>query len=169
MSESKSTLTQEGLKELLAYDAESGVFTWRLDASTKRKAGSVAGCLAPTGYVVIRIPGDRLHAAHRLAWLYVHGQMPSEDVDHVDGRKAHNAIRNLRLAPQVLNQQNRKAARVDNKAGLLGVCLDKRTGRWRAEIKANKVRKFLGRFQTKEEACAAYLSAKRELHPFGTL
>lgn len=169
MSELKSTLTQERLKELLSYNAESGVFTWRVDASARRKAGSVAGCLAPTGYVVLRIPGDRLHAAHRLAWLYVYGHMPHADVDHVDGRKANNAIGNLRLADQVLNQQNRKSARADNKTGLLGVCFDKRTGRWRAEIKANKVRTFLGRFQSKEDASAAYLAAKRELHPFGTL
>ncbi len=154
-------LTQDRLRELLHYDPDTGVFTNRVKRSRKTIAGAVAGCLS-RGRVVIRLDG-RLHLAHRLAWLYVHGRWPSMDVDHIDGNAQNNRLHNLRDVPHQVNIQNQRRARADNTVGLLGV--SKRGGKFLAQI-ADKDggRPRIGAFATPEEAHAAYLEAKRRLH-----
>jgi len=169
MSDVNFTL-YEDLRNALKYVEKTGIFTWKDPVPCGRvKPGQVAGCLSKsTGYIYIRIKG-RLYAAHRLAWLYVNGSLPNDGIDHIDGIKTNNSISNLRIAPQVLNQQNLKKAKSHSSTGLLGIVLDKRRNKWRAEIQANKKRSFLGYFATKEEAHQAYIIAKRNLHAYGTL
>lgn len=160
-------LTQARLKEALHYDRKAGVFTWR-EPRPGLRVGDTAGCLRPDGYVVIRIDGV-LYRANRLAWLYVHGRWPAADAEHRNGVRSENRIRNLREATRSQNLQNLRRAKTNNASGLLGVCLHRRSGKWRATIKANGKQQHLGLFTNKNEAHAAYLKAKRELHPFGTL
>lgn len=169
MSDTNHTLVHR-LRNALEYDEKTGVFVWKEPVRRGRiRPDRVAGCLSSSnGYIYIRLEG-RLLAAHRLAWLYVHGEEPNGDLDHIDGVRTNNSIRNLRVASQVLNQQNLKRAKSHSASGILGVCLDKRRGKWKAEIKANKVRKFLGYFETAELAHDAYLDAKRRLHAYNTL
>ena len=90
------TLTAERVRYLLSYDADTGVFVWRVGRGGTR-AWSVAGTLHPNGYVYIKIDG-RLYLAHRLAWLYTHGAWPADQLDHRDGNKSNNCISNLREA-----------------------------------------------------------------------
>ena len=93
----KSNLTPERLRELLHYDPESGFFTW-LPYVGKRgriNAGDRAGC--ETGHkIYIGIDGG-IYRAHRLAWLYVHGEWPSLVIDHIDGNPHNNNIKNLSI------------------------------------------------------------------------
>ncbi|MFP5340357.1 MAG: HNH endonuclease signature motif containing protein, partial [Gammaproteobacteria bacterium] len=104
-------LSQDRLKQLLNYDPETGRFSWKVSARTKRPDRPFgAGCLSPAGYVVLRVD-QKLYPAHRLAWLYMNGSWPSKDLDHIDGRRVNNAIANLREAEQVENQQNRRGAK----------------------------------------------------------
>lgn len=51
----------------------------------------------------------------------------------------------------------------------VGVTWSKPAGRWIAQIQTNGARKYLGLHDTPELAHAAYLEAKRELHPFGVI
>jgi HNH endonuclease/AP2 domain len=169
MSNSYSTLSHNDLVEMLAYDRESGVFTWKVSTNGRAKVGDFAGCLIKTtGYVVIR-KGKMLIPAHRLAWFYSYKQWPEKDIDHIDGNRANNAISNLREANQKENQQNRKSSHSDSSSGILGISFDKVNNKWKAEITAYKKRHFIGRFITKEEASEAYIAAKRKMHPFGTI
>ena len=51
------TLTQERLKELLVYDPETGLFTWKVSPAASVKIGDTAGSLNSPRYCQIRIEG----------------------------------------------------------------------------------------------------------------
>jgi hypothetical protein len=157
----ESDLTAEQLRELLSYDRETGIFRWNV-ANKRVRIGSDAGHLHPSGYRRIGIY-RRVYSAHRLAWLYVHGAFPLGDIDHINGARDDNRIANLRDVPHAVNMQNlRTAPRTNIESGLLGVSTS--LGRWKAQIRLNGSRMYLGTFSTPEEAHAAYLEAKRLLH-----
>jgi hypothetical protein len=149
------------LNELLHYCPESGVFTWKVNRGRLAKAGSIAGT-AQHGRVHIKADG-RLHYAHRLAFLYMTGEFPSAEVDHIDGDPANNRWANLRPCTRDENLQNKKVSK-SNKSGLLGVSRH-RCG-WQATIHADKKQIHLGLFQDPLEAHQAYLEAKAQLHGF---
>lgn len=161
-------ITQEQLKNTLHYDPETGAFTWKFSRSNRVKIGDKAGTAAGHGYLVMRLEGVKLYA-HRLAWLYQYGSFPSGHIDHVNGDRADNRIANLREATQAENFQNLKHAKRTNRCGYLGVYKLKQAARWEASIKRDHKRYYLGLYDSPEAAHAAYVEAKRELHPFGTL
>ena len=162
----KADLTAQRLRELLDYDPETGNFTWRVGIGSRAKAGTAAGCKDHMGYFTIGIAG-RCYRSHRLAWLYMTGSWPIHFIDHLDGNGENNAIANLRDVHTSINSQNQRHARCDNSHGFLGVSRSR--SRWQARIMVDGARKYLGIFQTPEAAYAAYLTAKRALHPGGTL
>jgi hypothetical protein len=98
-------LTQARLKQLLDYDPETGVFTWRVNRGGAAKAGTRAGCPTPFYYRVIRI-GGRSRREHSLAWLYVHGHWPADELDHINRVRDDNRIANLREVTHAENMQN---------------------------------------------------------------
>jgi hypothetical protein len=163
-------LTAERLRELLAYEPGTGLFTWRVDRCLNRivKAGMVAGSTHTTyGYVYIGVDG-RNYRAHRLAWLYVHGAWPEHEIDHINGLPADNRIVNLRDVTSSANKQNLRRAKSSNKSsGLLGV--QKKRNRWYAHITVRGRQRHIGVFDTPELAHAAYLFAKRQSHEGNTL
>ena len=156
----------EDIKKRLDYDPDTGLFTWN------RKSGKVeAGVIGATGYLAIGI-GKKIYKAHRLAWFMQHGEMPKCGIDHINGNRLDNRIENLRLANTSENNQNRKVAHRNNKSGLLGVSMRRRNGEPRyfsARIRIDNKLISLGSYPTAELAHQAYLNAKRELHPFGTI
>lgn len=162
-------LTADRLRELFSYDQETGVFTRNKKASS-RLAGSVSGYIHKTlGYVQIGID-YKIYYGHRLAILYVSGDWPTDEVDHINGIRSDNRLCNLRCVDRIVNQQNARSARSDSASGLIGVGFDKRRGCYRAEIKTKEGRrKYLGTFSTPEQASDAYITAKRILHEGCTL
>jgi hypothetical protein len=153
-------LTAERLRDVLAYDPDTGVFTWLVDPPRgAKRAGSVAGIVLTTGYRQIKVDG-RKHLAHRLAFLHVHGRWPEGDLDHSDGNRANNAAANLREATETENQGNMRRPS-SNSSGFKGVSLT-RWG-WRAGIKKHGRSYNLGTFKTPEEAHAAYVNAASRL------
>ena len=113
-----------------------------------------------TGYIVV---GVRSHdyAAHRLAWLYVHGVWPVHEIDHINGVKSDNRICNLRDVPKAINSQNKRTTS-KNISGLRGVSPSYKG--WQARIVVDGASKYLGKFPTKEAAHAAYIDEKRRMH-----
>jgi len=156
-------LTQEQLKELLDYDPDTGHFAWRVDRGSAY-AGKRAGYLNCYGYRKIEICG-RAYAAHRLAWLYVYGEGPATDVDHIDRNKSNNSILNLRLATDSENVQNSNV-RIDSTCGCKGVGWHKAAKKWAAYITLHGTQKHLGLYSTLLDAAAARKSAEIELHPY---
>jgi hypothetical protein len=162
-------ITAEELRAQLHYDPETGVFTRIANVSRSDLIGSVAGTTRPasTGYQTISVNRKRYYA-HRLAWLYMTGEWPAV-IDHINGDKTDNRWANLRSVTLKLNVQNIRQARANNATGYLGVYFCKTTGRYRAMLRSGKKQRHLGRFDTPEEAYAAYLAAKREHHEGCTL
>lgn len=157
----RDELTVERLRELLNYDPETGVFTWRMRTAHCVRAGDVAGSL-DDGYVGISIDGHRF-GAHRLAWLHYYGKWPAEKIDHIDRVRHNNRIANLREADKFINAQNITASRT-KKVPLLGVT-PLPSGKFQAMIGKGGRAFYLGSFVTAERAHQAYLAAKRKMHP----
>lgn len=155
----------ERLRELMDYDPGTGHFTHK-PGQKWRRAGKVAGAINNLGYRLIRVD-NRLYRAHRLAWLYVHGEWPAGEIDHINGKRDDNRIENLRDVTVSVNQQNRKRAAANGSTGLLGVSTAK--ARYRAAIALDGASFYLGSFDTAEEAHEAYLAAKRKMHAGCTL
>jgi len=158
-------LTADRLRELLHYDPETGVFTRRLKRGGYA-AGSRVGYTAPDGRVLVSVDNKNFRA-HRLVWLYVHGEWPSNDVDHINGDPSDNRLCNLRDVPHMVNLQNRVRPTRANRHGLIGVT--KNHDRFMAQIKIDGRRVYIGTYDTPEEASAAYLEAKRKHHPGCTI
>lgn len=158
----KADLTAQRLRELLHYDPDTGVFTRAVSQKGRNgRAGCVAGGKTDSGYIRIGIH-NRLHMAHRLAWLYVFGAWPAGVVDHIDGDKTNNRIENLRDVSTSVNMQNQRTAQAKNASGFLGVT--RHGNRFEASIKLNGVNHYIGSYATPETAHEAYVSVKREIH-----
>jgi hypothetical protein len=160
-------LTVEQLKNVLDYDADTGVFVWRTRPSKAVKVGDVAGCVEKRiGYVTIGIAG-RIYKAHRLAWLYTYDKWPRGLIDHINGNKSDNRITNLRDVFADGNAQNVRSPNKRNKSGFMGVIWFQ--NKWRASMSVNGKSKWLGDYSTPEEAHQVYLEAKRKYHAACTI
>jgi hypothetical protein len=155
-------ITQEELKELLHYDSETGIFSWRNYRSGISKS-KVAGTLDHHGYIRIKI-NYVIYEAHRLAWLYEYGVVPKGEIDHRNHNRSDNRIENIRDVSITINRQNQSIPQKHNKSGFLGVSLFKETGKYRAQITVEGKKKHLGYFDTPEQAHDAYVAAKRQFH-----
>ena len=152
-------MTADELRERLSYDPDTGVFVWLKSAAPYRN-GKVAGGASPKGYRSLRIDGKYV-LAHRVAWLFVHGEWPDREIDHINGDGTDNRIANLRLATRgqnMMNTGNRRNSTTGFKA--VGVIP---SGKYRARIRTNGKRIHLGVFPTAEDAAEAYRRAAIEL------
>ena len=99
--------------------------------------------------------------AHRLVWYMFNGPLPAElMIDHIDLDKGNNRIENLRLITKSGNSQNSKCK---------GYFWDTRANKWRSQIKINGKTEHLGFFVEEQAARAAYIEAKRLLHPMASI
>lgn len=154
--------TQDELKALFHYDPETGVFT-HLQTRGKGKKGQPVGKLNYGGYIEMRVL-NKLFTAHRLAFLYMTGELPSPPytVDHINGDRKDNRWCNLRLADWQQQSWNAPAHH-HNKSGLKGAWPCKSTGRWQSMLQDGDRRIWLGRFDTAEDAHKAWIKAATEL------
>ncbi len=146
-------VTQDTLKSLLTYNAETGWFRWNRRRGS-RGAGKLAGSPDKKGYINISL-SRKLYKAHRLAWLYVYGEWPNGEIDHINWVKNDNRICNLRAVTRGENMQNTQ--RADKGVSLKGKV-------WRARITINKRQIFLGYFPDRDSALAARKAAETLYH-----
>ena len=150
-------LTQERLKEVLHYDPETGVFTWKVATNNRVNIGDVAST-EDSGYRRIQVDGSK-HFAHRLAWLYVFGEIPEGKIDHHDRNPSNNRIANLRPATSSQNGLNRRR-HSNNTSGYVGVTWNKKAQKWQAQIKVGLQYHCLGCFNDILDAVAARKAAE---------
>jgi hypothetical protein len=153
-------LSADRIRDLLYYDPDTGTFVRRESRGGMRK-GSNAGCIGANGYLRVRVDGKN-YLCHRLAWLYVFGRWPVDQIDHINGIRSDNRIVNLRECSNAENHKNRRANKNGN--GTLGASWHKNMGKWQSQIGVNGKKIYLGYFDTKEEAHTAYLEAKKQFH-----
>jgi hypothetical protein len=167
MAKSTIPLTLERLKEVLDYNPETGIFTWKHRPAGRatwntRYAGKVAGCIDCYGYVKIAID-DVAYRGHRLAWFYMTGAWPLIEADHENLNKADNRFSNLREATKSQNATNR-TKRSDNTSGFKGVSYQKQIKKWVAQATLDGTHYHFGCFDTPEEAHARVCEELPKLH-----
>lgn len=133
-------LTQERVKELFEY-RDDGELVWRVNKGTA-KVGSLAGSYDGKGYLWAQIDNTR-YSVHRLVFLWHHGYIPENDIDHIDRNSDNNRVENLREVSRACNLRNKNHLR-SKVSGVVGVSEQKRdgkfTGKWRSYITVSKSR-----------------------------
>jgi len=140
------------------YDPDTGVFR-RKTAWGRQKIGDEAGCISPQGYRYLTFKG-RATPAHRAAWLWVHGEWPAADVDHINRDRLDNRIANLRSVTRSINCHN---IATRSASGERGVTAASKGHCWGARITVDRKAIYLGNYATKEEAAAARKGAEYAL------
>lgn len=154
-------ITAERLHQVVNYDPNTGVFTHKIPRK-KVQVGAVAGCLdIQCGYIKLCIDGISQYA-HRLAFLYMTGEMPKQCVDHKNGNRSDNRWSNLRDVPRQVNQQNMRHASSVSSSQLLGAY--KKRGKFESKIRTPTGIVGLGSFDSAQPAHDAYIAAKRIHH-----
>jgi hypothetical protein len=156
-------VTLERLRGLVSYDPDTGLFK-RLTKNRGPKLsslGDIAGTKHPNGHTYVTVDG-RKYSASRLAWFYITGEWPNGIVDHRDWDTSNNRFNNLRVAsPSQSSSYRRKVPRRKGPDLPRGVFVARR--RFMAKIRVNRKERYLGTFDTPEEAQAAYLETARAL------
>ncbi len=160
-------VTAERLREILHYDPETGIFVWldRPEASRQWRAryvGRRAGSRSGNRYRYVGIDGHG-YCEHRLAWLYMTGSWPEDQVDHINCTRDDNRFSNLREATNGENMQN-SGARKNNTSGFKGVTWDKRNKKFIVHIGVAGKLLYLGRFHDPLVAAQAYRDAAQRHH-----
>lgn len=150
--------TLERLKAELNYNPETGVFT-RKTANKRNAAGAVVGSKNGRGYTQICVDGYP-YTAHRLAWLYMTGEWPTGDIDHINRDQGDNRFANFRAVTRSENKLNQNRQR-NNTSGYQGV-FDV-AGRWKSTITLHNRVLWLGTYDTYAEALAARKGAEKVL------
>ena len=162
-------IDQKTLKEILHYDPDTGVFTWKhretngcpfVTAWNTRFAGLIAGSLTNCGYLAIsfRRHFKKRILAHRVAMIYMGETIGAKQVDHINGDRADNRYCNLRLVSPAMNSRN--AVTIGNESGFCGVYYDKRRLYWYVKYGDNC---WGGAYDTKDAAIAARLEINSRL------
>ena len=161
------------IREILSYDAETGVFTWRERPVAQfkhqmewrrwntRYRGTAAGSLSSDGYLRAHIDREGF-LLHRIAWLIIHGGPVPDVIDHIDGNGANNRANNLRKADFSGNIANSRA-QTGTITGVKGVYPHK-SGKFFARVVKNRVAHNFGAFATIEEAASARRELAKRLH-----
>ncbi len=164
----RKKITKEVIFEYFEYDRSAGLLLCKKKSGPRSKIGMPVGSVEPNGYLCTQLLKCNLKV-HRVIWFIEHGCWPQEEIDHIDGNKLNNVISNLRDVPKIINSQNKRKVNANNTSGLLGVSWHKASKKWSANIGSKGVSFHLGLFDTKEQAHAAYIESKRQLHEGNTL
>lgn len=146
----------ERLKEILDYNPETGLFTWKEKRKWSKEVGSVAGYtythpISGNKYIHIHTCGKQWRA-HRLAYLMMTGKECDSDIDHINGDGTDNRWCNLRTVSHTSNMKNLRRRKEGVGSGVMGVRWHKRANKWTADIYNNGKHIHLGLFVDFDEA-----------------
>lgn len=162
------------LNEALSYDPIAGIFTWKVRPGHHFKtearcktwnscfAGAEAGSTFPNGRIKIGLLGHT-HYAHRLAWFVSCGELPQDQIDHIDGVPSNNALTNLREATNSENMCNRKL-NLNSTSGAKGVSWSNGMRKWAVNVQSKGKQTNFGYFTDFDKAVEAANQARITLH-----
>lgn len=153
-------LTQKELKEKLHYNPVTGIFTRIVTVSANAKAGAIIGKNSRDRYLYVCINGTS-YLVHRLAWLYITGSWPVNDIDHINHSTHDNRFINLRDVTRKENLRNASISKANN-SGVTGVCWFTRDKVWQASIVIKEKQKSIGFFKDKFETICCRKSAENK-------
>jgi len=161
----KDRLLGAALTSRYRYCPESGNFYAKTSIPKHYKAGAKVGHINSGGYVMLSVDGKTIRA-HRAAWFMYYGEVPSGQIDHINGNRTDNRIKNLRVVTNSENQKNKRVMS-NNKGGTQGVYWDENRGKYQVHLRIDGVKKSLGRYSDWHEAVYAHWYAKVEsgYHP----
>lgn len=152
-------LIREMLASVMNFDPEKGRFFW-LGCNKFQPKGKEVGSFDGHGYGQINVFG-KVWKEHRLVWLWIHGELPDKQIDHINHDRRDNRPENLRLVDNVENYKNRPKQN-NNKFGIPGISFDKRMWKYHAYITVDKKRITLGMFKHLEDAINSRLEANKK-------
>jgi len=152
----RDIVTQKVVKELFHYFEGDLI---RIKSAPNCGSGEVAGTLSSDGYRQVKVKGLLVNT-HRLIFLWHHGYIPENDIDHIDRNRSNNRIENLREVTRACNVKN-SGMLTSNKSGIKGVSWNCRDEKWMSCIMINGVNKGLGFFSDITEAVAHRLAAEQ--------
>lgn len=169
----------ERLRQLLDYDPETGKLTWKERSPSDFPDGRKHSPECAAGMFNRRYAGneaftareksghhqgvvEQVHLlAHRVIWALVHGEWPTQDIDHIDHNSGNNRIHNLRMASHAENMRNQRLPK-NNASGVMGVNWSKSKSKWRARLKFEGKEIHVGYFDHREAAANAVASAREK-------
>ena len=152
----RNTLTKEEIQELFIY--KDGALLNKVFRNSRAPKGAEAGSL-DQGYVIIRVRGKDYRRSY-LVWVLHKGQIEEDlQIDHMNRKRNDDRIENLRVVTHLENQHNKHMKK--------GYTYYPKTGKYKVRIGINNKEKYLGYYDTKEEALSVYLEAKEKYHKIG--
>jgi len=113
------------------------------------------GHKVPAGYMQIRV-GNKMIAVHRItAEAFLPDFLCFPQVDHIDGKKSNNNVKNLRMTTSGGNSQSHQNKRKGCSSQYRGVCWYKMTKKWKADCIINRKDKHIGYFDNELDAAIA--------------
>lgn len=155
----RNIITQKELRKLLHYNAKCGTWTWRSGNYRNPHWGMPAGTRDPAGYNKVWVKGQQYFAS-RLAWLYIKGYWPENEIDHINRNPSDDRWKNLREISRQCNMRN-CGVYITNTSGITGVSWKTARNCWRSYIMVNREQKHLGCFDDLTEAVAHRFAAEQ--------
>lgn len=153
-------LSHTRLKELLEYNPTTGVFRWK--SNPRRggayKAGDRAGTINVYGRRRMKVGKEQCYSGP-MAWFYMTGVWPTNEIDHINRDPLDDSWVNLREVSHEHNIQNRGLHK-SSTSGVAGVLYKPAKGKWEARIQVRRKVIFLGLFLKKEDAIQARFQAE---------
>lgn len=153
MSGVKIALTADKVRNLFDYDPVSGLLAWKISPSNRVRLGDPVGTVDSKGYGQVQID-CRKYRTHRIIWLWMTGNFPSNQIDHKNRQRMDNRWENLRDVSRQENSRNLSLSR-KNKSGIIGVYWRNSNQKWHAQITVSRKNISLGFFSNIQDAAEA--------------
>ena len=148
------------IRQRLSYDPETGIFRWKTYPKAKKMVGQIAGHVRKTGQIVILL-NNKGYLAHRIAWAYVTGKNPQNQIDHINCDPSDNRFENLRECTALENCRNKRIQK-NNTSEVKGITRFR--NKWSARVGVDGKKVFLGYFDSIQSAELAVKLGRISLH-----
>lgn len=158
----------EEFRGLFSYDEVTGKCIEKTKRNKCVEIGDEVGYLSE-GYRKFHYKG-RIYMVHRVIWLMVHNKWPDRLIDHKNGIRDDNSLKNLREATPQENCRNRHNLHRRNTSGYAGISKRRHPSgkeNWYVRIKVDYTYIFLGLYPLDQLDKAVARRQAAEIEYFG--